>query len=223
TRTVNRRVSAADDRDPGTQLNVGCSHPDIAQEWKTVMHALLILALGPHAIRFGQPHRQNDSVIVFLQVVPRNILADLNIGLDRDAQLHQALDLAVQHLLRQHPVRNPPTIQSARFRRLLKNRDFIAQSRQLVRRAVTRWTRSHHRDFSAIRLPRLDHVILQRLSKIAKKTLDCPNRNSLVVLPAIAGLLAWAIAHSPSDRRKRHVFLMSAYASRYLPRFTRSR
>ena len=50
---VDGGVSAADDGYASTQLDFGCAHADVAKERKSVKHAVLILALGAHAIGLG--------------------------------------------------------------------------------------------------------------------------------------------------------------------------
>src|ERR1019366_5215923 len=163
--------SAADDGYASTQLDLGCAHADVAQERKSVKHAVLILALGAHAIGLGQAHGQHDRVVVLFQVVPGDVLADFDAGLNRDSEFDEALDLAIEYVLREHPVRNAAAIESASFRRFLKDRDFVAEARQLVGGAVAGGTRSDDGDLLAVGRPSLDHVASQCLSEIAEKPL----------------------------------------------------
>ena len=188
-------------------LTFGCAHADVAEERKSVEHAFLVLALGSHAVGLDETHGQHAGVVVLFQVVPGDVLADFDVGLDRHPELDEALDLAIEHVLRKHPVRNAAAIESAGFRRFLKDRHFVAEARKLVGGAVAGGTRADDGDFLAVRLAGLDHVVRQCLSEIAEKPLDRANRDGLIVLSTVAGLLARVIAHSAGDRREGHVFL----------------
>ena len=139
------------------------------------MHAVLVLAFGPHAIGLGEAHSQHAGVVVLFQVVPGDVFPDLDVGLNRYPELDEALDLAIKHVLREHPVRNAAAIESACFRRFLKDRHFVAEARQLVGGAVAGGTRSNDGDFLAVGCPGFDHVACQRLSEIAEKPLDRAN------------------------------------------------
>ena len=77
----------------------------------------------------------------------------------------------------------------------------------MIRRAVACGTRAYDGNFLAVRLSSLDHVMGQRLSQVAEKAFDRANRDGLVVLSTITGLLARVIAHAAGDRRERHIFL----------------
>ena len=101
-----------------------------------------------------RPTASTHGVVIFFKSSQRDVFADFDIGLDRDAEFDEALDLAIQNVLRQHPVRNAAAIESARFRRLFKNRNFVAEARQLIRGAVARRTRSDDGDLLAVRLAR---------------------------------------------------------------------
>ena len=96
---VDRRVSAADDGDPGAQLDLGCAHADVAEERKSEVHALLVLTLGARAVGLDEAHGQHAGVVVLFQVIPGDILPDFDVGLDRHPQLDEALDLAIEHVL----------------------------------------------------------------------------------------------------------------------------
>ena len=98
--------------------------------------------------------------------------------LDRDAELDEALDLAIEDVLRQHPVGNAAAIEPAGLRRLLEDRDRVAEARQLVRGAVSGRTRSDDRDLLAVGRAGLDDVVRQRLSEVAEKPLDRADRRS---------------------------------------------
>lgn len=134
-----------------------------------------------------------------MQVVPANILANFDVRLDRYSELDEALDLAIKHMLRQHPVRDASAIQPACFRRLLEYRDLVTKARKLIGSAVAGGPRAHDRDRLAVRRARPHYVMYKRLPQIAKKTLDRSNRDGLVVLPTIAGLLTRVIAHPARD------------------------
>ena len=151
---VDRGVSAADDGDPGTQLDLRCAHADVAKERKSVKHAVLVLALGAHAIGLDEADSQHAGVVVLFQVVPGDVFADLDVGLDRDPELDQALDLAIKHVLREHPVRNAAAIESACLRRFLQDRHFVTEARKLVGGAVAGGTGSDDGDFLAVRRAR---------------------------------------------------------------------
>ena len=122
-------------------------------------------------------------------------------------ELDEALDLAVEHVLRQHPVGNAAAIEAAGLRRFLEDRDRVAEARELIGRAVSGRPGSDDRHFLAVRRPGLDDVARQRLSEVAEEPLDGADGNRLVVLAAIARLLARVIADAAGHRRERHVLL----------------
>src|SRR5208283_4700489 len=99
TSAIDGRVSTTDNRNPGAQLHLRGAHADIAKERKTVKHSLLILPFGTHAIRLGKAYGQDNGVVVFLQLIPGNVLADFDIRLDGDAEFNEAFDLAIEHVL----------------------------------------------------------------------------------------------------------------------------
>ena len=113
---VDRRVAAADDGHARTELDGGSSHPDVAQERKPVEHAGLVLAFGTHAVRLGEAHGQDAGVVLVLEVVPADVLTYLGVGFDRDAQLNEAFDFPIEHVLGKDPVRNAASIQTAGLR-----------------------------------------------------------------------------------------------------------
>ena len=117
---VDRGVAATDDGHARAELDGGSAHPDVAQERQPIEHAVLVLAFGTHAVRLGEAHRQDAGVVVVLQLVPGDVLANLGVGLDRDAQLDEALDLAIEHVLRKHPVGNAAAIETTGLRRLFE-------------------------------------------------------------------------------------------------------
>ncbi len=139
------------------------------------MHAVLVFAFGPHAIGLGQAHSQHAGVVVLFQVVPGDVFPDLDVGLNRYPELNEALDLAIKHVLREHPVRNAAAIESACLRRLLQDRHFVTEARQLVGGAVAGGTRSNDGDFLAVGCPSFDHVARQCLSEIAEKPFNRAN------------------------------------------------
>ena len=191
----------------GSKLHLRRAHADVAQVRQTVDYALLVLTLGPNTVRVDQPNCQHAGVVVLLQLVPADVFADLDIALDLDAYLHQALDLAIQNVRWKHPHRNAAAIQAAGLGRLFQDRHLVAESRQLIRRAVSRRTRADNRNLLAVRLAGLHDVVGQRLTEIAEKALDRANGNRLVILSAIAGLLTRVIAHAAGHGREGHVFL----------------
>ena len=77
-------------------------------------------------------------------------LPDFGVRLDRDAELDETLDLAIEHVLRQHPVGNAAAIEPAGFRRFLEDRHRVAEARQLIGGAVPGRTRSDDRDLLAV-------------------------------------------------------------------------
>ena len=109
---------------------------------------------------------QDDGIVVLFQVVPGNVLPYFDVRLDRYAEFDEALDLAIKHVLRKHPVGNPAAIESARFRRLLKNGHFVAEPRQLIRSAMAGRTRPDDGNFLAVGRPGLSHIARQCLSEI---------------------------------------------------------
>ena len=56
---VDRRVAAADHRDARAELHLRRAHADVAQEGQSVEHAVLVLALGAHAVGLGEADRQD--------------------------------------------------------------------------------------------------------------------------------------------------------------------
>src|SRR5439155_24196820 len=148
--------------------------------------------------------REDASVVVLLEIAPADILADFGVRLERDSELHESLDLTVQHLLRENPVRDAAAIQASRLRRFLQDRHCISEARELVRGAVAGRSGSDDRDLLAVRRSSLYHVVRQCLAEIAEEPLDGADRNRLVVLAAIARLLARVVADAAGDRRKRH-------------------
>src|SRR5271166_533200 len=185
-RTIDCGVSSADYSDARAQLHFRSTHADVAQEGQTVEHAGFIFTFGTHAVGLGKTDRQYARVIIFLQIVPGDVFADFDVGLNGDAELFETLDFAIKYVLRKNPVRNASAIESARLRRFLEDRDFVAEARELIRRAVTRRARTNDGDFLAVGLAGLDYIVGKRLPKIAEKTLDRTDRNSFVVLAAIA-------------------------------------
>jgi len=206
-RAVNCSVTAANDGDACAQLDLGCAHADIAKEWKSENHAILIFAVGSRAIWIGEAHGQHDSVIILFQLVPGDVLADLHIRFNLDSEFDEALDFAIEYVRRENPVRNPAAIESTCFRGLLKNGDFVAEARELIRRAVAGRPRANNGDFLPIGSAGLDYVARQRLSEIAEKTFHGADGDSFIVLTAIAGLFARVVTHASCDRREWHVFL----------------
>src|SRR5439155_2143306 len=126
---VDGRAAAADDGAAGAQLGRRRAHPDVAKERAAVEHAGVVFAFGAHAVRLGETNGQHAGVVLVLQLVPRDVLAHFGVRLDRDAQLHEALDLTIEHVLREHPVGNAAAIEAAGFRRLLQDRDLVAEAR----------------------------------------------------------------------------------------------
>src|SRR5208283_220917 len=122
-------------------------------------------------------------------------------------ELDEALDFAIEHVLRQYPIRNATTIESTCLRRFLQDRHLVAEPGKLVGGAMTGGTRPDDRDFLAVRRPGFDDVAWQCLSEIAEKPLDRANRDGLIVLSAVAGLFARVVAHPAGDRGEWHVFL----------------
>src|SRR5208337_60924 len=161
---VDGGVSAANDGNASAQLDFRRAHTNVAKERKAIMHAVFVFALSAHTVRLGEADGENHGVVVLFQIVPGNVLADFDVGLDGDAELDQALDLAIEHVLREHPVGNAAAIESAGFRRLFENRNFVAEARQLIGRAVTGGTRADDGNFFAVGLAGLDHIVGQRLS-----------------------------------------------------------
>src|ERR1700683_3244284 len=137
---IDSSVSSADHGDASADLYLGRSHADIAQEGKAVQNAGFIFAFGFHAVRFGESNGQHAGVVILSQIVPGYVLATFDIGLDRDAKLFEAFDLAIENVLRKNPVGNSTTIESAGLRRFLEDRHRIAESRKLIRGAVSGWT-----------------------------------------------------------------------------------
>ena len=135
-RAVDRGVSAADDGDARTELHFGRAHADVAKEGKPENHAGFVLALGSRAVGLGKAHGKHGGVVILFQIVQRDVFADFDVGLDLNAEFDEAFDLAIEHRLRENPVRNAAAIQSACFRRLLQNRHLVPEARQLVRGAV---------------------------------------------------------------------------------------
>ena len=197
--TVDRRVSAADDGDPGAKSHFRCTHADVAQERKSVKHAVLILTLGSYAVGLGEAYSQHARVVVLFQTVPSDVLSNLDVGLDGHPELDEPLDLAIEHVLREHPVGNAAAIESARFGRFFKDRHFVAQAGQLVGGAVASGTGPDDGNFLTVWLAGLDYVACQGLSEIAKKPLDRTNRDGFIVLAPVAGLLARMVAHSAGN------------------------
>src|ERR1700734_1826615 len=115
TGAIDGSVSAADYGHTGSQLHFRCSHADVAKERKTVEHAVFVLSFGAHAVRLGETHGQHASIVVLFEFVPSDVLADFDIGLNCDPEFNQALDLAIKHVSGKHPVRDTPTIQTARL------------------------------------------------------------------------------------------------------------
>src|SRR5271165_3383952 len=120
-------------------------------------HTLLILTFGSHAVGLSEAHGQHAGVVVPFQVVPGDVLPHLDVGLDRHPELDEALDLAIEHVLREHPVRNAAAIESTCFRRFLKDRHLVTEAGKLVGRAVAGGTRADDGDFLAVGRPGLDH------------------------------------------------------------------
>ncbi len=117
-------------------VTLGCAHADIAQERKAVNHAVFILALGSHAVWLGKAHGQHAGVVVLFQIVPGDVLPNFNVGLDRHPDLGEALEFAIEHVLREYPVRDAAAVESPCFGRLFKDRHFVAEARKLVCGAV---------------------------------------------------------------------------------------
>ena len=88
---------------------------------KSVKYSFFVLALGAHTVRIGQADGQHAGVVILFQIVPADVLADFDVGLDRDSEFDQALDLAIKHVWRQNPIRNTAAIQSACLRRFLED------------------------------------------------------------------------------------------------------
>ena len=61
------------------------------------------------------------------------------------------------------------------------------------------------------------HVVRQRLSEVAEKSLDRADRDGFIVLPPVASLFAGVVAHTARDRRERHVFLDQRVGVEILP------
>ena len=137
-RAVDGGVSAADDDDASAELHFGRAHADVAKEWKAEDHAGFVLAFGSRAVGFGKAHGEYGGVIILFQIVQRDVFADFDVGLDLNAEFDEALNFAIEHRLRQDPVRNAAAIESACLRRLLQDRHLVAEARQLVRGAVAR-------------------------------------------------------------------------------------
>ncbi len=206
-RAVDRGVAAADHRHARAELALPLAHADVAQERQAVEHAVLVFAFGADAVRIDQADGQDDAVVVLPQVVPGDVLADFGVRLDRDSELHQAGDLTVEDVLRQHPVGNAAAIQSARSRRFLEDRDLVAQSGELIRGAVSSRPRPDDRDRLAVRRTGLHDVLRKGQAEVAEEPLDRANRNGLVVLATVTGLLAGVIADAAGHRGERHVLL----------------
>src|SRR6516165_939992 len=203
---VDGRVSSADYGNARTQFHLRGAHPDVAQEGKPVKNAILILTFGSHAVGFREAYREDTGIVVLFQVVPGDVFSDFGVCLDRDSKFNETLDLAIKHVLGGHPIRDTAAIQTARLRRLFKNRHFVAEARKLVRGAVSRGTRSDNSDLFAVGSTSFDYVARQSLPEIAKKALDRADGDGLIVLSAVAGLFARVIADAAGDGRERHVF-----------------
>ena len=204
---VDRGVAAADHDDARAQLHLRRPHADVAQEGQPVEDALLVFAFRAHAVGLREADGEDAGVVALLQVVPADVLTHLGVRPDRDPELDETFDLAVEDILRKHPVGNPAAVEAAGLRRLLENRDRVAQARQLVRRAVSGGTRPDDRDLPAVRRAGLHDVARQGLTEVAEEPLDRADGDRLVVLPAVAGLLAGVVAHAARHGRERHVLL----------------
>src|SRR5499427_5617266 len=96
-RAVDRRVAAADDRHTRSELDGGRSHADVSQKRQAVDDAVFVLAVGSRAVRFDEADGEHDRVILRLELLPADVRADVDVGLDRDAELDEPFDLAIEH------------------------------------------------------------------------------------------------------------------------------
>src|SRR5207249_2640447 len=162
---VDGGVAAADHCHARAEPDLRRAHADIAQERQAVEDARLVFSFGAYAVRLRETDCQHAGIVILLQIAPADILADLGIRLDRDAELLEPLDFAIEHRLRQDPVGNAAAIEPARLWRLLENGDGVAEPRQLIRGAVARRSGSDDRNLFPIRGAGLDHIARQRLTE----------------------------------------------------------
>ena len=86
--------------------------------------------------------RQDDGVIILQQLLDRNILADMAVGMELDAFGAHLADAAIDDRLLQLEIGDAVTQQTADARRLLEYRDIMADARQLLRAGQARRARS---------------------------------------------------------------------------------
>ena len=146
---------------------------------------------------------QQDGVELLAQVLGRNVVADVGLGLERDSFGHELLDAAVQNALFELEIGDAVTQQAADAVGLFEDRDGVAGAVELLRRGQARRTRTDHRhSLSAARRGRLgtDPALLEGV--LDDRLFDLLDGDRRLVDSEHAGGLAGRRADAAGDLRE---------------------
>src|SRR5207245_2216092 len=171
--------------------------------------ALRVLALEPEVVRLEAPRRDEDRVVLVVQLAERHVPADIRRQAQLDVLVDDARDVAVDDLARQAERRDTGERGAAGLFEGVEHRDAHAELGEIARCRQARAARADDRDLAARRTehrrrrlrvaaPVDLHVLM---GPIGEELLHVADRERLVDLFAPARRLARRGADGATDRR----------------------
>ena len=142
-------------------------------------------------------------MILLAEFPERHVLADHATALQINSQIHDALDLGIQHLARQTIRRNTIAQHAARLGKGFEDGDPVTPAGQLIGAGESRGAGAHHCDFLAAGFSvQTGKLQLAFDAEVADKPLHRIDGNGAVLGPSVAGVLARVWTDPSANRRE---------------------
>ncbi len=200
---VHRDIASADDGHPFSRIR-GDSPLYFSQILRASFHARQILAGNAHGETLVSADRDKHRIVVFLELLKRDVASDPGIGFDFHAHAYEKVDFLIENISGETIGRNPVTEHSAQLRKLLKDRGPISHQRQTVRRGQAARSAADNGDLFFLRLTFLElDGVAPSLRHVDGEPFDLGDVQRLIGFRPEADVRAGMRADPAADTRER--------------------